>query len=410
MIAANKRKKAFDPYRGGFIVPVILRASPQPRNAAYPSPTQPKKFLDSNRYLVNFSFPQHIKPMKLPTTFAIATLAIVTAATSASAQNATTDPVGFVTCNITAGTGAAKKVTLFSAPLLESPILTGQMTGQITSFTSNSISNSNAGWIGGDLSTASAPTLIQITSGNATGRMFLVATTPVNTATTLTISSTDSAQVDLATAGLSVGDSYKILACDTLATLFGTPASSGILGGGNSTVADSIILVFNGSAATYFYSTTNSRWSRVAPGSPDATNTAVPPYYGIQYQRLAATPLSFTFTGNVPTQQRQLSIKNSGATLLSQFYPSDVTLLGLGLQNLSGWVSNASSSAADTVVLSSAGSASTYWFNGTNWKRVGPGSPTSDTTVIAPGTSISIFKRGSTSGYASFIQSLPYSL
>ncbi len=348
--------------------------------------------------------------MKLPAKLAIASLAAIALAVPASAQNATTDPVGFVTCNITAGTGSAKRVTLFSAPLLDSPTLTGQMVGQITSFTSNSISNSSAGWTAGELSSATAPTLIQFTSGNATGRMFLVATTPANTSTSLTISSTDATQVDLSTVGIAAGDSYKILSCDTLSSLFGTPASSGILGGGNSTVSDTVILVFNGSATTYFYSTTNSRWSRVAPGSPDASNTAIPPYYGIQYQRLANTPLSFTFTGNVPTQQRQLSIKNSGATLLSQFYPTDVTLLGLGLQNLSGWVSNASSNSADTVVLANAGSASTYWFNGTNWKKVGPGSPTSDTTLITPGTSISIFKRGSTSGYAAFVQSLPYSL
>jgi hypothetical protein len=345
-----------------------------------------------------------------PLTSILSIAAIVLAGSIASshAQNATTDPVGFVTCNITAGTGSAKKVTLFSAPLLESPTLTGQVNGQITSFTSNSISNSNAGWTAGELSTVASPTLIQITSGNATGRIFLVASSPANTSTSLTISSTDSAQVDLTNLGISVGDSYTILSCDTLSSLFGTPASSGVLGGGNATVSDTIILVFNGSSSTYFYSTTNSRWSKVAPGNPDATNTAVPPYYGIQYQRLASTPLSFTFTGSVPTQQRQLSIKNSGASLLSQFYPTDVTLVNLGLQNLSGWVSNAASSSADTVLVTASGSASTYWFNGTNWKKVGPGSPTSDSTIIPAGTSVSIFKRGSTSGYASFVQSLPY--
>jgi hypothetical protein len=282
------------------------------------------------------------------------------------------------------------------------------MSGQITSFTSNSISNSNAAWTPGELSTVASPTLIQITSGNATGRMFLVASSPANTSTSLTISSTDSAQVDLTNLGISVGDSYTILSCDTLSSLFGTPATSGVLGGASAAVSDSIILVFNGSASTYFYSTTNSKWIKVAPGNPDATNTPIPPYYGIQYQRLAATPLSFTFTGNVPTKQRQLSIKNSGTTLLSQFYPTDVTLVSLGLQNLSGWVSNAASSSADTVLITTAGSASTYWFNGTNWKKIGPGTPTSDSTIITPGTSISIFKRGSTSGYASFVQSLPY--
>ncbi len=349
-------------------------------------------------------------PMKLPAKLAIASLAIFTAASSVSAQNATTDPVGFVTCNITAGSGTSKVLTLFSAPLLDSPSFAGEMSGTITSFTSNSISNSNAGWSAGALSTASSPTLIQITSGNATGRMFLIATIPANTADTVTISSTDAQQVDLTTIGLQAGNSYKILACDTLSTLFGTPGTTGILGGANSTVSDTVVLVFNGTAQTFFYSTSLSRWTRVAGGNPDATNTAVPPYYGIQYARLAASPLSFTFTGNVPTTGRQQSIGNSGITLLSQFFPTDTTLANLGIQNIAGWVSNASSSVADNVILVSAGSSSTYWFNGTNWRRVAGGSPISDSVVVPPGTSIRINKKGAASGFSTLVQSLPYSL
>jgi hypothetical protein len=359
--------------------------------------------------------------MKLKTTIPSIAAALLAAAPFASAQNATTDPVGFVTANITAGTGTVKKLTLFSAPLLDSPNFTGQMSGTITSLTSNSISNSNAGWIAGELSSPSAPCVIQITSGNAAGRMFLIASsastggassgTP-NTATTITISSLDSVSTpDLAAAGVAVGDSYKILSCDTLSSLFGTPESNGVLGGANSTAADSIILVVNGSANTYFYSTSSSRWSRVGPGTPDASNTAVTPYTGIQYQRLAATPLSFTFTGGVPTVQREQSIKNSGLTYLSQYYPTDVTIAALALQNTPGWVSGASAAVSDTINLVANGSVNTYWYNGTNWRRVGPGTPISDTTIIPAGTAVKIIKLTSGgSGYSAFDQPLPYSL
>jgi hypothetical protein len=353
--------------------------------------------------------------MKLPTTFALASLAAFALVPLASAQNATTDPVGFVTCTVAAGTGTAKKVTLFSAPLLDAPTLTGQMVGKITSLTASTISNSDAGWTAGELSTAATPCLIQITSGSAAGRIFLISTTTPNTATAVTISSTDTAQVDLTTLGIvtgASGDTYKILSCDTLSSIFGTPETTGVLGGSGSTTADTVVLVFNGSFSTYFYNTAVSpaRWSKVGPGTPEATNTPVPPYYGIQYQRLTATPISFTFTGSVPTEQRQVAIKNSGATLLSQFYPTDCTLLSLGLQNLAGWTSDASSSIADTVLLTSNGTYATYWFTGTNWKKIGPGSPVSDAVVVTPGTTLSIFKRGSATGYATFLQSLPYSL
>jgi len=62
---------------------------------------------------------------------------------------ATTDPVGFVTVGITAGTGSAKKNTLFSVPLLEAESISGQVSGVITGVSSNSISNTNAGWTAG---------------------------------------------------------------------------------------------------------------------------------------------------------------------------------------------------------------------------------------------------------------------
>jgi hypothetical protein len=348
--------------------------------------------------------------MKLKTAIPSIAAALLAATPFASAQNATTDPVGFVTANITAGTGSTKALTLFSAPLLDSPALDGAMVGTVTSFTSNSISNSSAAWTAGQLSNAATPNLIQITSGNATGRMFLISTSPANTDTTVTISQTDSQLVNLTQIGLSNGDSYKILACDTLSTLFGTPASTGVLGGANSTVSDTVTLVFNGSASTYFYSTTLSRWTRVAGGNPDATNTAVPPYYGIQYSRLAASPLSFTFTGNVPVQGRIQNVNDSGLTLISQYFPVDSTLASLGLQNIPGWVSNASSSLADKVILVSDGSASTYWFNGTNWRRIAGGSPISDTTVIAPGTSIRINKLGTSASSSAYNQPIPYTL
>jgi len=189
-------------------------------------------------------------------------------------ETATTDPVGFVTVGITAGTGTAKKNTLFSLPLLETESIAGQVAGTITGITANTISNSNAGWTAGALSNPSSPYLIQITSGAAEGRMFLISSSAAtggaiagaaNTATQVTISSLDTAQVDLTTLGINVGtDTYKIFACDTLSSFFGTPAATGVQGGTTSANSDTIVAVINGSSSTYFYSTTNNRWSRVA--------------------------------------------------------------------------------------------------------------------------------------------------
>jgi hypothetical protein len=351
----------------------------------------------------------------------IASLASTMALPSAKAQTATTDPVGFVTVSIAAGSGTAKKNTLFSLPMLEAQTITGQVSGVVTGVSSNSISNANAGWTTGALSQPATPYLIQITSGVAEGRMFLIASSAgtggaiagtANTATTVTVSSLDSAQVDLTTLGIVNGtDTYKIYACDTLSSFFGSGNATGAdapRGGTSSANADTIVVVANGSSTTYFYSTTSNRWARVALGSPDASNVPLLPYYGIQFQRLASSALSFVVTGEVPMEKRQVAVKRSGATILSQYWPADSTLGSLGLQNLAGWQTGSSASTADTVVLTSGGTANTYFYNGTNWKRVALGSPNADTTPVPIGTSISISKKGSAAGFATLSQNPPY--
>lgn len=352
----------------------------------------------------------------------IASFASAFALPNTIAQTATTDPVGFVTVGITAGTGTTKRNTLFSVPLLETESIAGQVAGTISGVTLNTISNLNAGWNAGALSQPATPYLIQITSGAAEGRMFLISSSAntggailgtANTATTVTVSSLDAAQVDLTTLGIVAGtDTYKIYACDTLSSFFGTPASTGVQGGASASNADTVIVVLNGSAATYYYNTgvTPNRWSRVAFGSPSADNVALFPYYGVQYARLASTPLSFVVTGGVPAEGRKVSVKNSGLTLLSQYWPADSTLQSLGLNTIPGWLSGANASSADTVVLTTGGSANTYFFDGRDWRRVAFGTPLANTTAIGIGTTVQIVRKGIASGYGTLAQNPPYSL
>jgi hypothetical protein len=353
----------------------------------------------------------------------IVLLSLSIAAPLSYAENtATTDPVGFVTVGITAGTGAAKRNTLFSLPLLETESIAGQVAGTITGVTANTISNANAGWTAGALSQPASPYLIQITSGAAEGRMFLISSSAntdgaiggtANTSTTVTVSSVDAAQVDLTSLGIVTGtDTYKIFACDTLSSFFGTPETTGIQGAAAPANADTVTIVFNGSANTYFYNTgaTPARWSRVAFGNPASGNVPLLPYYGVQYARLTATPLSFVITGSVPTIGRKVSVKNSGSTLLAQYWPADSTLASLGLNTIPGWQSGANASAADTVVLTSNGGANTYFYDGTNWRRVAFGNPISNDALIGVGTTVMISKKGSATGFNTLSQARPYNL
>jgi hypothetical protein len=339
---------------------------------------------------------------------------------------ATTDPVGFVTISNAAGTVTTKKNTFFSIPLQEVESITGQVAGTLTAVTSNSLANANAGWIAGALSQPATPYVIQLTSGAGAGRIFLIASSAItggasggaalaNTATNLFISPLDSVTANLTSIGVAAGDTYKIYACDTLGSFFGTPASSGVRGGSATTNADTVTTLINGSPAIFWYSTSSNRWTRQGPGNPDSSNVAMVPNYGIVYGRQTNTPLVFTVTGQVPTFARAAMIKNSGQTLLSSYWPSTTTLSNIGLQNLPIWTGAVAFSNADFVTLTIGGSPSNFWWDPTansgsgGWRRQAPGNVLSN-PIVEIGTAVQINQRGSASGYTPITNGVPYSL
>ena len=346
----------------------------------------------------------------------VAGAALILSSASARASDAPSEPTGFARISIAAGTGTTKKTSLVSIPLLEDVTITGKSTGRITGVGANTITSTGAGWTAGALSTASAPYLLEITSGAAQGRMLLISTATANTTDTVTIDSGEAARSgDLQNLGIVTGaesgDTYRLRAVDTLGSFFGTPESTGIQGGTSPATADTVTLAVNGSATTYFYHTgvTPPRWSRVGLGSPDASNVPIPPYAGVQYARLSSTPLELVTMGRMPSGARQVAVKNSGITLLSSYWPVQQSLAQLGLQNLPGWGSGATANEADTVVLSSGGSATTYYHDGSNWRRVGLGSGLSDDVVVPVGASVLINKKGTAPGFATYQHTAPYS-
>jgi hypothetical protein len=364
-----------------------------------------------------------MKLHRLPLYAAAASLAFAPA--HLHAQTVATDPVGFVKIDVTAGQSATTpRPTYISIPLQEvDSSLPGQVSGVITAVTSNSIVNTNANWGAGALSQPAAPCLIQITSGAASGRIFLIASSAqtngsiggpalANTATNLFISSSDTTQItSLNTLGILPGDTYKIYACETIGSLFGVPPEPGVRVGTSITNSDNIQTVINGSTANYWFNTgvTPNRWSRQAAGNPNAANVALVPNNGLVYQRRTNSPVSITVTGQVPTISRVAMIKNSGTTLLSAYFPASTTLSNLGLQNLPIWTSSTSPTSADIVTLTANGSSANYFFNGSVWRRQAAGNPTTN-PVIGIGTAVQILQRGSASGYTPLTNTLPYTL
>ncbi len=324
-------------------------------------------------------------------------------------------PSGFLTLNIAAGTGTTSTISLLAAPLLNDANATGQVKGVITSLTANTISNSNAGWATSptQLSNASAPTLIRITSGTASGRTFLVSTSTANTATTVTIDAGDAAQTDLTTLGIVPNtDTYELLAGYTLSSLL--PSSSGVLTGTAPASADNVQLFVTGAWRQYYYNTT-SGWLRIGLNS-NANNLVIRPDTAIIYSRLANTPLSLVLTGSVPTTPAASVVANSGVSFVGNSWPSDLTLGTSNINSISGWVSNASPSSADIVQFFVSGAWRQYYFDPTNngtttphWRRVGLNT-VSDNQVIPAGTGVILSKQGAAAGTTLLSQSLPYNL
>lgn len=326
------------------------------------------------------------------------------------AQSVTTPPVGAISLTITAGTGFNRVLTPVSFPLIESKQASGLMTGKIFSVTANTITCQSAGWTAGQLSTASTPTLIQITSGPATGRTFLVSVSTANTTDTITLDPEESSIVNLTQLGLTTGtsgDTFRLLECDTLGSLFDSSITQG---GTSSAVADIVQIFTGGSFAQYFYNTQNSSWRKIAFGNPVATNTPIKPDSVILYNRLAATPINLTVIGSVPNLNRAATISNLGTTVLSNSWPTATTLSGLGIQNVPGWTASASASTADIVSVFTAGSWAQYYYNGTNWRKIAFGTPISDSLVIPVASGVIVSKRTSTAGSSFVSQVIPYQL
>ncbi|HWL52861.1 MAG TPA: hypothetical protein VNQ90_10520 [Chthoniobacteraceae bacterium] len=345
-------------------------------------------------------------------TFRSAAIAIVLgmSLSLANAQETPTPPVGYVTLHVAAGNGVSKTITALSAPLYGYAEGAGQLTGQITGVSANSLSNSSAGWTPGELSQPATPFVIKLTSGAATGRTFLISTTTANTATTVTLDAKDVAQGALTSLGIAVGDGYEIFPCDTLSSLFGTPETTGVEGGTSATNADSLMIAVNGVYETYYYNTNLNRWAKAMMGNPDATYVPLRPDSGILYSRRAASILELTLSGRVPMTGRTVEVKDHGVTLLSQNWPVDITLLASGIQNIPTWTSAPSAAAADQVQIIKKGAPHTYWFNGTSWRKQQMGFPLADGEIIPAGSAVIIDKKGGTTEYRTLHQSTPYDL
>ena len=324
-----------------------------------------------------------------------------------------TDPVGFVNVELKPGNGTQKSTNVISLPLhpLQEDI-EGLSVGVINEVTSNSIQVLNAGWSNGSLSNLATPYLFKISSGNAEGLILPISTTNLNTSDRLYLNVNFGGEgIDLTSLGITTGingDKFEIIPCDTLSSLFGTPETTGIIGGTNALNADTII-VFSLSWDVYFYSTNTESWVKSTFGFPNADNLVLHPDFAIIYERISPEPLYLTLVGSVPTEQKNVAVKNSGITFLVSGWPVDTTLGQAGIEQLSGWQSGTNASTADSVIIrSDLGIWETFFYDGAEWKKSIFGFPTADSQPLITASGLIINRLGSNLGLSQLTQPVPY--
>jgi len=254
----------------------------------------------------------------------------------ASAQTATTVPVGYVTLDI-----PAESDTYISPSLERSPLHTAASSTNAAITTGNNVGTT------GLTSSAFVTTqsYLQVTSGTLAGRRYPIT---ANTATVITVDPVTTGT--LASQGFAPGDTFKVVPYWTLATLF--PEGAGV--GSTADINDITSFVFvkeNGLygvdrsiAASYFYCSGDVA-SNVAAGWYDANNAEgsntndliIEPTLMYFIRNTSVSTNSVTVTGQVPNVASVSLIPVT--TDLNDAYlgvpiPVDMTLQESGLQSV----------------------------------------------------------------------------
>ena len=346
-------------------------------------------------------FPKPNKPSMTTSFLCTRSIATVIAALSFSGlvasssfaqTTATTIPVGFITKTVPAAPAAGNPASVvISVPLYATAVFTSAVASvdSATTFTMSS-----ATWTAGQFADPLAPYLVRIKTGANTGLFFAVSANTTNQLTVLLPPAVGSL-----VGTLNIGDSCEILPANTLASVFGTPPT---LTGGASLVAADNVYLFNGTSWVAYYYSTAGFWKQ--SGNANRNNVVIYPDDLVFISRKDTTgPAAITLMGTVPSTSEKSEIA-TGSTAFANRFPVDLTLGGLGLQSIPGWVAGTTASNSDNV----------YLFNGTAWVKYyystagfwkQSGNTNQDATPIPAGSGVFVVRAGS---LALLTQALPY--
>jgi hypothetical protein len=235
------------------------------------------------------------------------------------------------------------------------PILSA---GTVASISSTAIIDTNATFVAGEFGTNGMPAYVEFDNGT----MVDIANTTPN-----------SLALALSTAGrASVGQSYRIRAHFTVASLFGTNNEAGLVAGPNPARADNILLVLPQTQQTltlFYYSNPSftpwEGWVRADTFQPDP-DQVVYPEQGLMVRRIVPSNAQVYLCGPIKTGVAVVAV-HPGYNLLGTLKSlSSVTLSNLDLYTgdaSTGMVGGLNPSQGDNlIVVNPNGSVSTYFY------------------------------------------------
>jgi len=321
--------------------------------------------------------------MKYSTQLLSCITAAVAASSPAFAQEAKTDPVGFITLGVAQGNGGQQ--LSFKGLGLTQPV---EYQGSAEAVGANTLTDNDSAWTDDQFNGAAGAYYVEIVA-NANGNGAGVGTTydiaDTNGPATAPVKTITLSQ-NLG-AGISNGAVFKVRKHWTIASVFGATNQYGLAAGEEAT-ADHV-RIFNGTGYdSYYY---NNGWRKVGAGNADQANTKIMPDEGMIIARSAASPVNVVLLGAVKTGATSFPIFQ-GLNIVSNPYAAPLKLKDSGLYNPdpTKGVAGGTASTADEVLIYNGSTYDSYFYStsglaGTGWRKAGAGSADQQNVEIPVG-------------------------
>lgn len=306
---------------------------------------------------------------------------------NALAQTAATDPVGFISVNVGAGSPTLPTLSLISPTLLRPVEWQGAAT-----ISGTTVTVAGTPWTAAQFGT-NGQYFVEIATGTTPGAWTDIQSSTTNTLTTL----------DNISAFAGASPTVRIRKHTKLTDFLGVNNSAGLLGGTSMATADEV-LVYDGTnyVRYWYYDGSDSQgaagWRNES--SQSAANVVIAPNEGIVVRRRGSTPVNFTALGSVKTGNTLVPVQ-AGLNVVGAISAKGLTLATSGLYTgnaSTGLRGSTSPATADEVTIYSPAGQKIYWYYDASDSAGAAGwydynYQLSNSVSIAPGSSVVIKRR-----------------